>query len=336
MPPRTLTAVAACLKNEGQFLLEWVAHQRGIGFDKVFVITNDCTDGTDFMADRLAQMGQVIHLRNQIDPGEPPQVAGMRQLFADPRLADVAWLLHCDGDEFLNVTTGGGKVTDLLDAVGRDCDAIAVMWRVFGSDGVKDYEPCLVTERYTDRSPKPTAYQRWHKTMFRPDKFGWARDHMPKDPVDLSVRLRNTAGLPMSINGTLKPRLSRYRDSGDAWTMDNACLHHYATLAEDLFLLKNVRGDGMALVSTKYHLNERTWRAWNASGQRDTSMNRHLPALRERRDVYRADPVLAFLDVSAQDWFRRMVARHLTPENRAAWTIDPNSPIADRSDDQAR
>jgi len=330
LPPRTLTAVAACLKNEGQFLLEWVAHHRGAGFDKVFLITNDCADGTDAIADRLMAMGEAIHIRNPMTPGDGPQVSGMRHLLADPRLSDVAWLLHCDADEFLNVTAGGGKVQDLLYAAGQDCDAIAIQWRVFGSDGVQDYAPCLVTERYVSRSNRVTAYQRWHKTLFRPEKFGWARDHMPKDPVSKAIRLRNTAGLAMSPHSLFKPRLSRYRDCDDAWTWDNACLHHYATRAEDVFLLKNVRGDGMGAVSSKYFLNDRAWRAWNTAGVRDTSMHRHVPATQARLAAYRADPALAALDRQAQEWFQGMKATHLTPENRAKWTTD----LKDRAEPQ--
>ena len=321
--PRTLTAVATCLKNEGQFLLEWVAHHRGAGFDKVFLITNDCTDGTDAMADRLQQLGEAIHLHNRITPGEAPQVAGIRQLLAHPRLLDVAWLLHCDADEFLNVTAGGGKVGDLLAVVGTDCDAIAIQWRVFGSDGVKDYVPCLVTERYVTRSARATPNQRWHKTLFRPEKFRAGRDHMPKDPVTRDIRLCNTAGLAMSPLSLFKLRHSRYADCDDAWTWDTACLHHYATRAEDLFLMKNVRGDGMGALTSKYFLDRWAWRAWNTAGVRDTSMHRHLPATQERLTAYRTDPVLAALDARAQDWFRTMKATHLTPENRARWTGNP-------------
>ena len=101
-----LHAIAACMRNEGQFLLEWVAYHRAIGFDRVFVATNDCTDGTDRMLDRLAEIDAVLHIRNRIDPGIPPQVSGMRRILAHPAMKDIGWLLHCDADEFLDVTTG--------------------------------------------------------------------------------------------------------------------------------------------------------------------------------------------------------------------------------------
>ena len=43
-----------CVKNEGAFLLEWLAHHRATGFTDFLVFSNDCSDGTDLMLDRLA------------------------------------------------------------------------------------------------------------------------------------------------------------------------------------------------------------------------------------------------------------------------------------------
>ena len=45
------------VKNEGAFLLEWLAHHRACGFTDFLVFSNDCSDGTDLMLDRLAAMG---------------------------------------------------------------------------------------------------------------------------------------------------------------------------------------------------------------------------------------------------------------------------------------
>ena len=51
-------------KNEGAFLLEWLAHHKSIGFDDILVLSNDCSDGNDTMLDRLQDMGQLTHVRN--------------------------------------------------------------------------------------------------------------------------------------------------------------------------------------------------------------------------------------------------------------------------------
>ena len=111
--PRSKRAVVVCMRNEAVFLLEWVAYHLSVGFDRIFLVTNNCQDGTDLMADRLAELEPVIHIRNEVAPGEAPQVVGLARALQHPAMADVEWLLHIDADEFLNITTGAGMVGDL-------------------------------------------------------------------------------------------------------------------------------------------------------------------------------------------------------------------------------
>lgn len=130
---RHLTAVISCQRNEALWLCEWVAYHRAIGFDRIFVVSNDCTDGSDLILDRLEALGEVIHLRQSPPPGTAPQPAGCALALAHPAMAEVEWALHSDSDEFLNVTCGAGQVGDLLAAVGEaDCIAIGCRCRPAG------------------------------------------------------------------------------------------------------------------------------------------------------------------------------------------------------------
>ena len=38
--------VVSTMKNEGPYILEWVAHYKALGFDRIVVCTNDCEDTT--------------------------------------------------------------------------------------------------------------------------------------------------------------------------------------------------------------------------------------------------------------------------------------------------
>ena len=58
-----ITAVT-CVKNEGPFLLEWIAFNRLIGVTDFLFYSNDCSDGTDRLLDALARRGMVHHLPN--------------------------------------------------------------------------------------------------------------------------------------------------------------------------------------------------------------------------------------------------------------------------------
>lgn len=309
------------MKDEGQFLLEWVAYHRSIGFDLVFVVTNDCSDGTDAMLDRLAEIDDVIHVRNPREGGEAPQIAGMRAALAHPAMRDVEWLLHCDADEFLNITAGRGEVDDLLDAVG-ECDAVALCWRPMGSGGLKEWPGGLVTEKLTRTAKVIAPSFVMHKTMFRPDRFARAIDHMPKDPLG-DVVLRNTAG-ELLPTAALYSHHARYRGIEDRhFTWVNADIHHYAVRAEDVFLLKNVRGDGMAVDSNKYFVNSRFWRRVERNRGEDTSIQRRGPGMRVVLDRYLADGILAKLNEAAFAWFDAMRRQHVTEQNRRRWIVDP-------------
>ena len=50
-----VTAVLT-VRNEGAFLLEWLAHHRAVGITDFLVFSNDCQDGTDRMLDRLQEL----------------------------------------------------------------------------------------------------------------------------------------------------------------------------------------------------------------------------------------------------------------------------------------
>ena len=60
--PETGQKILAVLtvRNEGAFLLEWLAHHRACGFTDFLVFSNDCQDGTDAIGQRMIVYGQVL------------------------------------------------------------------------------------------------------------------------------------------------------------------------------------------------------------------------------------------------------------------------------------
>ena len=49
------------MKNEGPYVLEWVAHHLAVGFGNILIFSNDCDDQTDRILDRLDEMQLVKH-----------------------------------------------------------------------------------------------------------------------------------------------------------------------------------------------------------------------------------------------------------------------------------
>ena len=63
-PQKGRRAIVTTMKNEGPFILEWLAYHRVIGFDSFLVYTNDCSDGTETFFDLLQEKGYVQHRDN--------------------------------------------------------------------------------------------------------------------------------------------------------------------------------------------------------------------------------------------------------------------------------
>lgn len=101
-----------------------------------------------------------------------------------------------DGDEFLNVRVGGGKVQDLIAAC-PETDEILVDWRIFGSGNETDLSDELVTKRYQHAGPDDKALNSscGFKLLFRNDCFKRPGIHRTRVPLIDAPRMVNGSGL---------------------------------------------------------------------------------------------------------------------------------------------
>ena len=158
------------MKDEAPFLLEWFAHHLAVGFTDILVYTNDCSDGTVEMLQRLEELGLGHHRPNVIAPGVKPQPSALSHAQDEPLVQGADWVLVFDADEFLSVNHPSGTVDGMLDdAVARGANGIVITWRIFGSNGVVDWSRAPVTEQYTRAAP-PDWNKGWGvKTLFKFD-----------------------------------------------------------------------------------------------------------------------------------------------------------------------
>ena len=101
------------MKDEGPYILEWLAYHRAIGFTDFLIYTNDCSDGTDLLLDRLQHNGIVTHVRNKVLK-RGLYLSALKYAKDHSLYSGADWAYVCDIDEFLNTKIGNGHVEDLI------------------------------------------------------------------------------------------------------------------------------------------------------------------------------------------------------------------------------
>ncbi|OIQ33620.1 MAG: glycosyl transferase family 2 [Alphaproteobacteria bacterium MedPE-SWcel] len=300
-----ITAVT-CVKNEGPFLLEWIAYNRLIGVTDFLFYSNDCSDGSDALLDCLAARGGVTHLPNPAE-GRAYQMEALRDCAHRPVVQQADWLWIADIDEFLNIHTGDHTIPALIEASGTP-QAISVTFQFFANGGITAFEDRPVIEQFT-RCHNPdiwcgeTAIE--VKTLVRSDfPLGYYGAHRPflrkNIPADKRPVWTDGSGRAVPHRFLIAATERRIRKFPAKGARQLATLNHYALRSLDSYLVKNDRGD----VNREHRAFDDTyWRERNDPAWEDRSIHRLLPALTAELARLKSDPEIARLHETC-------VARH--------------------------
>lgn len=301
------------VRNEGAFLLEWLAHHRACGFTDFLVFSNDCQDGTDAMLDRLAAMGWLTHIRNDGPHEQGPQWAALKAADKHPLKAAADWVLFLDIDEFVNIHVGDRTVPALLAALPQ-ATAITLTWRMFGNAGVVAYDDAPVTQVFTRAAP---AVMHWpwramlFKTLFRNDgSYGKLGVHRPRAPD------KTRLGAVQWCDGSGRNLPDAYRSGrifSDLGRDHNRLvqLNHYALGAMESYLVKCDRGRANRAAST---FDMGYWVERNFSDVEDVSIQSIAARSAPNLAHLRSDAVLGPLHHAAVAWRRARFAALMTEE----------------------
>ena len=292
--------IFTCLKNEGPYLLEWIAWHRHLGFDSFVLFTNDCDDGTDTMADRLAALGLAIHHRNAVDPDRGPQWTALRSDQLRDALGKAEWAMHLDVDEFLNIRQDQ-SLPGLIDTIG-DAQAISIPWRFFGNADISSFTDQPIITQFRQCGPYPFMFPRqglMFKTLFRPSNL------LPRPGIHAPRPAKDAIGLKW-LNGDGR-QLSRYfnperplvagPDAGNAL----AQINHYALRSRESFLVKSDRG---LPNRSDIPIDLNYWVMRNFNSETDDTLARCWPKAEPEYRALLADPELGALHARACDWHK--------------------------------
>ncbi|MGJ8616319.1 MAG: glycosyltransferase family 2 protein [Sulfitobacter sp.] len=282
-----ITAVT-CVKNEGPFLLEWIAFHRVIGVTDFLFYSNDCSDATDKLLDKLEEHGVVTHLPNPAT-NRNYQMQALKAARRHPLIKKADWIWVADVDEFLNIHVGDHTIPALIDAC-RNPQAISITFQFFASGGIEAYEDApVITQFLHSHNPDiwcaETAIE--VKSLARGDfPLDYFGAHRPFHD-DAKVKPAWTDGSGRRVPPPFrrcanKRRIRAFPAKG---ARQFATLNHYALRSLDSYLVKNDRGD----VNREHRAFDDTyWRERNDAAYFDDSILRYAEPLKAEMDRLKA------------------------------------------------
>ena len=70
--------LATSMKDEGPYILEWLAYHKSVGFNKFIIFENDSSDFTDEILNQLCELGEITYIKNS-EPSNSPQMTSLKR-----------------------------------------------------------------------------------------------------------------------------------------------------------------------------------------------------------------------------------------------------------------
>lgn len=232
--------LVATAKNEGPFILEWVAHHMEVGFTDIVIYQNDSDDLTQDILTALQKLGAIRYFDNSAAARGTHQVRAYIRASRLKSYAEADFAMALDLDEFLVIKTGNGRLEDFV-AASPPFDVAQINWRLFGNSGKRLQSFRMQTERFTMADYVMADDERFnaYKCLFRPKYFERPGVHRPNpcEGVDEdALRVVNGSGL---VPGQYQ--IKNY-NSTDPGGQSLAQINHYIVRDLDTFMVKTRRG----------------------------------------------------------------------------------------------
>jgi hypothetical protein len=262
-PPEVYLAACLIYRNEAEYLAEWIEFHRLVGVERFYLYDNESDDEhLQVLAPYLGEGLAVLHEW----PGSvstAPAVNALQRTAYNHCLSthghEARWIAVMDADEFLFSPTGR-RVPEVLAEYER-WPAVAVNTPRFGASGHVTRPPGLVLENYTTRFPetgpcfvKCIVYPAAVTRCLGAHRFECRRG-----------RAVDENGYPVYWNKTKSPSFERLR------------INHYFARSEADLRAKHARraSERLRALPSSDELQRQ-----HATGRRDETILRYLPALR--------------------------------------------------------
>ncbi len=218
--PRRRLSLCSSLKNEAEYLEEWVRYHAGIGVDHFYLYDNGSTDQTPEI---IAALAKEFSITSHCIEAQPGQTIAMNHFLKTHR-TETEWVALIDGDEFINLERAR-QIIDVLRG-GGDVAAFACSWANFGSNGHDATPPGRCVEAFTRRAEGRNAHV---KMIARADRL--IRMVNPHEYMVLGPVLNGAGVQTMIFQGKIEPP-----------ACDEIRINHYMVKSREQWRAKMKRG----------------------------------------------------------------------------------------------
>jgi hypothetical protein len=236
IPAHKDVGLLATARNEGLYLLEWIAYHRSIGFQDILLYSNNNNDGSDQLLAALAAGGAIKWVQNEVAPGNAAQPKAYgHALGVSPDVLNCRWTLIIDLDEFFVFdSTRFSSISEYIAfQEARPVDAIALNWLAYGSSGEACWREAPMLSRFVHRFPWIDSHV---KTLVRSNLPLQSRPHHPSFDKRQTILTRDASGTTFISSGGLS--FSALPEASTAW------INHYFLKSADEFIWKFSRNRG--------------------------------------------------------------------------------------------
>lgn len=187
------SCIVATARNEGVYIVEWVAYHLKLGFEKIFLYTNNNQDESLGLLRELHDNGFIELIESDVAPGGNAQTkAYSHAILGTADVNRYEWCALIDVDEF--ITYDKNKFRSLSDYLqwvgGTGADVVALSWILAANEvRCENWTTTPVTQRLRKQSPMQSKLI---KCISRPESIITSGPHYPISSNGCSLSIVNS------------------------------------------------------------------------------------------------------------------------------------------------
>jgi len=160
--PKYFLTLAACIKNEGNYLEEWLSYYIFQGVEHFYLNNDESTDNTEKVLKPFIEKGYVTVYKGLRKKGILQ--ADFYNKIIKEKKNESEWCCFFDADEFYQ---GEKKLSNFLKSLDSDISGIELFWKIYGDSHLEKYGDKFVTERFVFHCNKKFPPTQFVKSICR-------------------------------------------------------------------------------------------------------------------------------------------------------------------------